>query len=128
MDIGTEYNLVPLKCWFILREDIRYSYNRIFNIGINSILEPFKTTIREEWIKDGNKIETYMMFSLNFVTGLETLLIKNGIYFKWVYSNKTPVGILIEPTRISFKEGVLKDCLTLEEYSKHRLTQMKEIK
>lgn len=126
MDIGTDYKLVPLKCWFILREDISYSYNRIFNLGIESILKPFGSNIRKEWIQDGSKFETYMMFSLDFINRLEEILIKNGIHFKWIYSNGTTIGILIEPTRIYFKDTIFKDCLTLKEYSKHRLTQMEE--
>ncbi len=126
MSIGTEYSIVPLKCWFILREDLNYSYNRIFNIGIKSIVEPFHNNIRKEWIEDGSKIETYMMFNLSFIESLEELLIKNGILFRWVYDKKTIIGLCIEPTRIYFKGSILNDCLTLEEYARHHITLFKE--
>ena len=129
MTIEEVHSLMPLKCWFILREDLKYSYDRIFNIGIDNILKPFNNEkLRKVWIEEGTRIETYMMFNMDFINKLETTLINNGQLFKWVYSNKTPVGILIEPTRFYFKDPILKDCLTLKEYSKHRMSQMEEIR
>lgn len=120
--------IIPLKCWFILREDLQYSSYRLLNIGIKNIVQPFhRENLREEWIKYGAKFDTYMMFNMAFIDKLENTLIENGVLFKWIYDNKTPVGILIEPTRFYFREPILSDCMSLDEYAKHRLEEFNEL-
>jgi hypothetical protein len=64
---------------------------------------------------------------MGFLYKLEDKLIDGGHLFKWIYDNKTVVGILIEPTRFSLKESMLYDCLTLDEYARHRLDEFNEL-
>lgn len=82
----------PLKCWVIIREDLKYSYERIFNIGIQNIVLPFfseyNPNIREEWINDGTRVETFTMFNISFIEELEKDLIEAGHIYKWIYDKK----------------------------------------
>lgn len=120
----------PLKCWVIIREDLKYSYESIFNIGIQNIVLPFfseyNPNIREEWINDGTRVETFTMFNISFIEELEKDLIESGHIYKWIYDKKIAVGILIEPTRFQFKDTLLQNTLTLKQYSKHRMSQFNE--
>lgn len=129
MTLEEANNLIPLKCWFILREDLQYSSSRLLTIGIKNISAPFYyENIRKAWVDQGSRFETYMMFNMRFLENLESLLIEKGQIFKWIYDNKTPVGILIEPSRFYFRDLILKDCMTLDEYAIHRLDQFNELK
>ena len=119
-----EEPIIPLKIWYILREDIEYSSDRLFNIVINSVTEPFyDDEIRNEWLKNGKKTRKYMIYNINFLEELESIFIKNGISFKWIKDNTTFVGILVEPTRIVLS-NLLNDCLTLKDFSKNRQSYM----
>lgn len=125
------FNIIPYKCWFIIREDLSYSYDRIFTIGIKNIILPFysefNNNIKQDWIDQGSKFETFTMFNINFIEDLEQNLIEGGHIHKWIYDGNTPVGILIEPSRYQFRDSILSSVLKLKEYQKCRLEQFNEI-
>jgi hypothetical protein len=103
----------------IIREDLSYSYERIANISIKAVAN-FKTSTYIKW-KENPKFNIYTCFNLTFLDALEELIIEEGYIYFWLYENKVPVGIVIEPAHIYFKPYFLEDCLTIKEYSKHRL-------
>ena len=124
------YNLIPYKCWIILREDLKYSYERMLSIGIKNIVLPFYSEankdIRAEWVEQGAKFEAFMSFNMAFVEEIEDKLIEHGHIYKWIYDGDTPVGILVEPTRHQFKNDILQYNISLKDYSRCRLAQFDE--
>jgi len=123
-------NMFPYKVWYILLENVNYTAENIFNIAHNAAIEPFYSEKLMELWKIGNfQTEKRMMFNIEFLERLESFLIKNGIYFNWIKYNGEYVGIRIQPSLVDFN-GILKDCMTLEEFSKNRsyMNIPKEIK
>ncbi len=118
--------MIPYKVLIILREDILYSYERIFKIGVDATLLIENDENFGEWRVQGGKVENYMVFNLHFQDILENELISSGIKYQILNNNKTPVGIVIHPTVEYLKGSILKSSLTLSEYSKHRLTLFNE--
>jgi hypothetical protein len=114
-----------MKCYYVIREDLDYSTDRLFKIGIKSF--PLITHNREEWFKNPLS-ETYMMLNMRFLDDLEQKLIDDGIFFKWIEEYNTIVGILIEPTNDhEIVKKYLDDCLTLKQYASWRVGQFNEL-
>jgi len=112
--------MFPYKVWYILLEDIDYKANEIFDIAHNAAIEPFYSeNLRRLWDMGENQIEKRMMYNMSFLDKLEAFLIKNGIYFNWIMRNNEYIGIRIQPSLVDFN-GILKDCMTFEEFSWNR--------
>ena len=106
-----------MKCYFILREDIDFSSDRLMKTALHgaSLIE----NNFQEW-KTKSKSEILMIFNMNFLYKLEARLIEDGIFFKWIEEYNTILGILIEPTEKQIIPEYLSDCLTLKEYAVFR--------
>ena len=113
-----------MKCYFILREDLLFSSDRLFKTAINSI--PLIQHNFNEW-RAKPKSETLMMFNLQYLYKLEARLIEDGIYFKWIDEYNTTLGIVIEPTEEDIISEYLNDCLTLKEFAIFRQKQYNEL-
>jgi hypothetical protein len=114
-----------VKCYYVIREDIDYSSDRLFKIAVKSF--PLITNNREDWLNNPIS-ETYMMLNMRFLYDLERKLIEDGVFFRWIEDYNTTIGILIEPTKDhEIVKKYLDDCLTLEEYASWRQKQMNEL-
>jgi len=115
-------NDLEIKAWVILREDLSYSFNRMLMLGINiSNIISKRPKLFEKWKKDGNKIYTYMCFNIGFMDIIEKELILNGIKYDWLYDKKTFIGIVVYPTTEYLRYDILKNNITLQAFSKHRM-------
>lgn len=115
-----------MKCYFVIREDLTYSSDRLFKIAVRSqnLIEQNK----DEWLENP-KSEVYMMYNIVFLYKLEEKLIEDGVYFKWIEEYNTTIGILIEPTDdYEIPKKYLDDCITLEQYAKFRPQELNELK
>jgi len=128
--ISKRYNVLqePLKCWLVLKEDLKYSSERLLNIGVSSMCSEFNSSTRKQWMDTGSHFSTYFILNTEFLYNIESYLIENGIFFKWIEgSNKNPVGILIEPSSTNFRKTILHDCMTLKEYAKNRQKEFSDL-
>jgi hypothetical protein len=113
-------NIFPYKVWYVLLEDVNYTADTIFNIAHNVSLKPFYSDDLMGFWKLGNyQVQKRMMYNIEFLENLESFLIKNGIYFNWIKHKEKYIGIRIQPSLIDF-DGILKDCMTFEEFSWNR--------
>jgi hypothetical protein len=115
-------NEIKYKVWYILLENVNYTAENIFNISHNIALESFHKEhdeIKKLWDNDKNIVEIRMMYNMYFLEKLESFLITNGILFNWIIYQNEYIGIRIHPTTINFN-GLLIDCMTLDEFAKHR--------
>jgi len=113
-----------VKCYYIIREDLNYSSDRLMKIGVKSL--SLITKNRDEWLENCSS-ETYMMLNTTFLYDLENKLIEDGIFFKWIEENNTVIGILIEPTEKDIVQQYVDDCLTLKQYASWRIGQFDEL-
>jgi len=103
-----------MTLWVVLLEDVDYNAEFIFNLGKKISLNNEHYNLFKEW-SSNPKTDTRMMYSLDFLYGLETFLIKNGVLFDWI----DDIGIRILPTKIDFS-AILDDCLSMNEFAEHR--------
>jgi non-homologous end joining protein Ku len=108
------FDSTVLKAYYLLREDLQYSSERLFRIAVNSF--PLIEHNRTEFMLKP-RYDILMIFNMHFLYELEKSLIHNGVHFKFLEHNNTPVGILIEPTTKDVKSTLLRDCLPLSKYA-----------
>ena len=112
------------KCYFVLRENLEYSSDRLFSLAVKTI--PSLALEYPEWSQSPDS-EIYMMWNVNFLYSLEHKLLTDGIIFRWIEEQNELIGIIIEPTDQDIRTEYLSDCMSLDAFAKHRLKMFNEL-